>query len=306
VAIDRSAFADSRDVEPICGTQLAWAEELLAAAGMPSPRSDALVLLAHVVQSPSTLLLADPGRTLSPAETSCYAGWVHRRAHGQALASITRHQLFMGLDLQVNRGVPIVQPATQRFAEIALECLRFWPVDERQLLVAEVGTGCGAIAVALGVLEPRIAHIYAVDGSAEALAVAQANGDRYLLNVLISWLHGDVLEPIPEPVDLIVASRRAWYHSPEQVGPRLSRAEPSREPSQVPFDHDGSLLCLEELVMQAPAKLRPGGMLIAAVDTAQTLAVARLLAETLLPQAHIGIVPAQVDGDHVALAQLPP
>src|SRR5260221_43893 len=104
---------------------------------------------------------------------------------------------------------------------------RFWGRGAHLRCAAR--TGCGAVALALGLLEPRIAHIYAVDSSAEALTVARANGDRYLLTLLISWLHGDALEPIPEPVDLIIASRTGRDSSLEQVGSHMLPTEPSSE-----------------------------------------------------------------------------
>jgi release factor glutamine methyltransferase len=141
------------------------------------------------------LLLAELEQPLTPAEDARYAAWVERRATGEPVAYLTGHEAFMGLDLLVDRRVPLVRAGAQRIVEAALEILRTRDAaaEGAGLLVAEVGTGSGDIALALGTLEPRIGHIYAVDRSAAALSVARANGARYLLNVLISWLEGDGL-----------------------------------------------------------------------------------------------------------------
>jgi release factor glutamine methyltransferase len=283
------------------GAQLSWAEQTLAGAGSPTPRRDALMLLMNLVHAPRSLLLAHPERTLDPAEITRYAGWVSRRARGEPVAYITGRQAFMGLDLQVDRRSALVRPSTASVIEVALECLRSRPPAERELLVAEVGTGCGAIALALGLFEPRIAHIYAVDPSAEALEVARANGERYLLNLFVSWLMGEGLDPIPEPVDLIIAnrsdrsSRRAERDmaTPADLPGRwadMARYEPHPEgwsaEENAEENAEDEMARLSRLIGQAPAKLRPGGTLICALEDAQRAPVAGLLAE-LLAQAHV-------------------
>jgi 16S rRNA G1207 methylase RsmC len=109
-------------------------------------------------------------------------------------------------------------------------------------LAAEMSAGYGAIALALAALEPRFTRIYAVERSLPALEAARANGARYLLNLVISWLEGERLDAVPEPVDLIVCGQS----------------------DQVDF-------------LQAPSKLRQGGALICAVDGAQRSVVDELL-----------------------------
>jgi release factor glutamine methyltransferase len=221
----------------------------------------------------------------------------------------------MGLDLQVDRRNSLVRSSTACLIEAALECLRCRSPVERELLVADVSTGCGAVALALGLFEPRIAHIYAVDSSADALEVARANGQRYLLNLFVSWLTGDALEPIPEPVDLIVANRSNWRSKIDRATPAdlqdgwadSARYEP--HPADWSADGeadeaDGEIARLSTLIAQAPAKLRLGGTLICAHDDAQRPAVAHLLAEAL-PSAQVWFGPAHAGGDHFAVAQLP-
>jgi release factor glutamine methyltransferase len=292
-------------VAPSCGAQLAWAERTLAAAGMPTPHDDALALLGRLAHVPSARLLAQPDRPLGVEEVGRYAEWVRRRADGEPLAHITGHLDFMGLDLRVDRRSPLARPGAARLVAAALDCLRARRPDVGGLLVAEVGTGCGAIALALGLLEPRIAHVYALDANADALTVARANGDRYLMNVLISWLEGETLEALPEPVDLIVAGWPDGGRMPEPADPR------SRECS-AESDSAGGLAHLGGVIARVGAKLRPGGELIVALGPAEPAEVARRLAAAL-PRAHVWFGPYEphsaggplLDGERFAAAQMP-
>lgn len=286
---------------PRWGASLVWAEAALARAGSPSPQLDALVLLMHATHTPQTLLLAEPEHAMTPPEAERYAAWVARRSEGEPVAYITGHKAFMGLDLLVDRRVLLVRPSTRWLVEAALESVRNRPAaTEGVLLAADIGTGCGAMALALGALEPRISHIYAVDTSADALAVARSNGARYMLNVLISWLEGDLLEPVPEPVDLIVTNLPYLRDVPDSAVPEVLRFEPRIALFSGPdgLDH------IRGLIAQAPAKLRPGGTLILALDDTQRQAAAELLA-VALPHAHVSFGPPTVGGDHFAIAQLP-
>lgn len=285
---------------------LTWAETLLARAGSPTPQLDALVLLMHATHTSPTLLMAESLHTLTTPEEAQYAAWVARRAEGEPVAYITGHKAFMGLDLLVDRRVLLVRPSTRWLVEAALESVRNRPVREGDagLLVADIGTGCGAIALALAALEPHISRIYAVDISTGALEVARANGARYRQNNLITWLEGDTLAPVPEPVDLIVANL-PYLRDPRDTPNGAASATLRFEPHlALVSGGPDSLDHIRKLVAQAPAKLRPGGTLVFALDDSQRPAAADLLA-TALPQAYVAFGPPTVGGDHFAIAQLP-
>jgi release factor glutamine methyltransferase len=228
------------DIPTTWGVQLALAEETLAAAESPAPREEAVELLSHLLRVPGSELLAKPSSPMRPLDAKAYAAWVARRAAGEALVRITGRLEFMGLDITIARDSPLAPPGAQRLVETALQWVRRRQPGE--VLAAEMSTGCGAIALALAALEPRFARIYAVESSLPALEAAQANGARYLLNLVISWLEGEGLDALPEPVDLIVCAQRPWVD-----------------------------------LERAPAKLRPGGALICAVDDAERLAFEELL-----------------------------
>jgi release factor glutamine methyltransferase len=254
---------------------------VLRLAGSPSSEQDALILLASVVQARAAAIIAQAEHPLTTQEAACYASWVVRRASGEPVAYVTGHLTFMELDLMVDRCVPLVRPGAQRLVETALEVVRTRPAGP--VLGAEIGTGCGAIALALAAFEPGFTHIYAVDRSAAALEVARANGARYLMNVLITWLEGDLLEPVPEPIDLIAADLLAWH-----VAPTTGNEQED----------------LRRLISQAPAKLRRGGTLVLALDPAQRMPAAELLAQAL-PDALLSFGSTIPGGDLVVVVQLP-
>jgi precorrin-6B methylase 2 len=210
---------------------------------------------------------------MSPAEVETYAAWTARRAAGELLPHITGHLAFMGLDVTVSSSDPLPPPGAQRLVEAALACARRSPPGD--LLAAEVGTGCGAIALALAAFEPRFARIYAVEPSAMALETATANGARYLLNLVVSWLEGDGLLVVPEPVDLIICGQLRNAHSPQ----------------------------FEQLLELAPAKLRAGGVLLCAGEAAQQRLASERFAR-VFSGAQIWVEPP-VDGTSITVAQVP-
>jgi hypothetical protein len=224
------------DIPTTWGAQLALAEETLAAAESPAPREEAVELLSHLLSVPGSELLAKLSSPMRPLDAVTYAAWVARRAAGEALVRITGRLEFMGLDIAIGRDSPLAPPGAQRLVETALQWVRRRQPGE--LLAAEMSTGCGAISLALAALEPRFTRIYAVESSPTALETARANGARYLLNLVISWLDGERLDAVPEPVDLIVCAQPGWVN----------------------FE-------------SVTAKLRPSGVLICAVDEAQRPAI---------------------------------
>jgi SAM-dependent methyltransferase len=143
----------------------------------------------------------------------------------------------------------------------------------RRVAAAEIGTGCGAIALALAALEPRLTRNYAVEAAARSLRVAGANGARYLLNLVINWIEGEGLDAVPEPVDLIVCGQCGDAFSPQ----------------------------FARLLEQAPARLRPGGALLRRLDGVQGPLVAEAL-DRAVPGAHVWVDPPS-EGAVVAVVQ---
>jgi release factor glutamine methyltransferase len=276
------------------GAQLTWGTQTLRDAGRspegpvpgttgsPTPKLDASVLLAHLLQVPRTILIAYPEREIAPDVAARYAEWIARRADGEPVAYLTGHKEFMGLDFTVDRRVLVPRPETELVVEAALNAVseRFGNLDDNDatpeaggsgaspvpqergpvpdLLAADIGTGSGAIAVTLARLEQRIGRVYAVDISPDALAVARHNGDRLHVSDRITWLQGDLLDPLPVPVDLIVANLPYVSDAADDIQPNVAK----HEPHIALFGADGGLGHIQRLLDQAPAKLRPNGTIV--------------------------------------------
>jgi release factor glutamine methyltransferase len=276
---------------------VAWADATLAAAGSPSPRLDALVLLMWMVGVPAAAIIEEPERVLSDELVACYAQCVARRAAGEPVAYITGHKAFMGLDLLVDRRVLLVRPGSVVLVETVLEMVRLRP--EVTLLAADIGTGCGALALALTTLEPRFTRIYATDYSADALEVARRNGARYRMGERIAWLAGDLLAPVPEPVDVIIAN---LPYLPDDM-PEMSPSVRQYEPHLALFGGPDGLSLLRRFIAQAPGRIRPGGALVMELQPGQRGAVETLLRQAL-PAAHLRFGRQPGRDDHVVVAQL--
>lgn len=280
-------MADTWNTTPTYGAQLVHAERVLAAAGSLAPWQEAAELLSYALDVPVPVLLAQPATRLRPADVLRFCGLVRRRVAGEALPRITGRVAFMGLDLAIGRADPLIPTDAERRAQIALEWGRHHAPGE--LAAAEIGTGCGAIALALAALEPRFTRIYAADPSAATLETATANGARYLLNLVITWLTGEGLDAVPEPVDLIVCGRL-------DQGTAATRSQGERA---------AEVVSLREmhLLKQAPAKLRPGGALIWGLDRAREAETLALI-DLAFPDAQVWVDP-QAAGDVIAVVQLP-
>jgi SAM-dependent methyltransferase len=259
------------EAPPHVGPQLARAERILTNAGLSAPQDEARSLLGALLDTSTPLLVAQPDRGMSQLEVETYAGWIARLAAGEALAHITGHLAFMGLDITVGQQSPLTPPNAQQVVETTLEWAR--RSGSRDLLAAEIGAGCGVISLALAAFEPRFTRIYAIDPSAEALRTAAENGARYLLNLVIHWVEGDNLDVIREPVDLIISAHREMALTPR----------------------------FTEMLNQAPAKVRPGGALICSVDGASQAEVTAHM-RGALPGAEVYVNPL-LDGTIVAVAQ---
>src|SRR5256885_13815561 len=152
-----------------------WGEErdaavaLLRAAGIATAALDADVLLAHVLGVSKEMLYAHPDTEMSLGAERRYRDLIERRAKGEPVAYLRGFKEFYGLRFLVDRRVLIPRPETEALVDAAREL-----IAGRALTVVDVGTGSGAIAVAIAAHEQRV-HVIATDMSRDALAVAEAN-----------------------------------------------------------------------------------------------------------------------------------
>ncbi len=252
-----------------------------------SPRLDAELLLAHALGLSRARLLAQFDRALSPAELARYRQLIERRRAHEPVAYIVGHQEFYGLDFYVDRRVLIPRPETELLVEKAIELAG--KVGDRgyglyPLTLADVGTGSGAIAVSLAVHLPQ-ATIYALDSSAEALEVAVRNVRHHGVEGRVHLLRGDLLSPLPEPVDIIVANLP--YVSEEELAD-LPLEIRCYEPLSALDGGPNGLRHIRRLLAQAREYLRSHGAVILEIGATQGKAVAEL-ARQHFPTAEIEI-----------------
>jgi len=213
---------------------------------------DAQLLLAHVLAVPRTRLKSHPEDLPDPSRTQHYRRLLARRAAGEPLAYLTGSRDFWSLRLTVTPAVLIPRPETELLVERAL-ALRT-AADGR---VADLGTGCGAVALALASERPRW-QVVATDACADALAVARANAAALGLS-RVEWRHGDWYRALPdERFDLLVSNPP--YVA--QDDPALATASLRHEPPRALTPGLDALSCLRTLVRGAPRHLAPEGWLL--------------------------------------------
>jgi release factor glutamine methyltransferase len=244
---------------------LDWAKLTLREANIESPQLDAEVLLAHSLGLSRGQLHAQTNRELDAKAEETFKSLVDRRLRHEPVAYITGHKEFFALDLEVDRRVLIPRPETETLVEVALTVAR----QEGLSLLAEVGVGSGAVAIALAVNLPG-AQIYAIDSSPDALAVAEENCRRHGVLDRVSLLCGDLLEPLPEPVGLIVANLP--YVSEEELkslAPDITQYEPlgALDGGADGLDH------IRRLLSQARPRLVPPGIICLETGATQAAAV---------------------------------
>jgi len=243
------------------------ASALAAARELGVARLDALALLAGLLDCPRSWLLAHDEARLADAQGARYRDLLARRAAGEPLAYLLGTKEFFGLALGVTPDVLVPRPETETLVEWALELL---PVDEVTTVV-DLGTGSGAIALALAQQRPQ-AHLTAVDTSAAALAVASANGQRH--GLAVEWLLGDWFGALPgRRFDLIVSN------PPYIATGDVHLQALVHEPQQALTSGSDGLDAIRHLVAAAPGHLQPAGWLLLEHGHDQAPAVRALLAD---------------------------
>jgi release factor glutamine methyltransferase len=173
----------------------------LAESNIEDASLEGEILLRHVLGMDRAQLYTDLDRDLSTKQQKTLNQLLKRRQKGEPSAYITGHREFYGLNFRVDRNVLIPRPETELLVELAIKLAQEHPI----LKIADIGTGCGAIAVSLAINLPQ-ATVYAIDISAAALEVARANCARYGVADKVVLLQGDLLEPVDESIDMIVAN----------------------------------------------------------------------------------------------------
>jgi release factor glutamine methyltransferase len=237
----------------------------IAAAGSDTPRLDAEVLLADALGVDRTALFMDPAREVKGPAVRAFQDAVRRRSAGrEPVAYITGRRGFRHLELEVDARVLVPRPETELLVEIGLELL---PAGAR---VVDVGTGSGAVALALAQERPDL-DVLATDSSADALDVARSNAARLGLDGAVTFREGDLLAGVGR-VDAVL-SNPPYVAERERaaLAPEITRHEP---PGALFAGEDG----LDVIRRLVPAAAHAGAWLLAIeLGEGQSDAVAQLM-----------------------------
>ena len=256
------------------------ANGILAANNIEDAPLECMILLRHALGISRIQLYTEFNDELAPSQEETFWNLIKRRLCGEPTAYITGHREFYGLDFYVDPNVLIPRPESELLVEEAIRLAKNYPVST----IAEVGTGCGAIAISLAKSLPQ-AKIYATDISVSALDVALFNCQKHGVVNRIHLIQGDMLEPLPEPVDLIVANLPYVKQS------ELRQVNPANfEPLLALSGGSDGLVKIRQLCCQVNDKLRLKGCLLLEIGQGQGRPVTTFL-RSLLPSAKIEITP---------------
>lgn len=252
------------------------AAAILEAAGVDSPRTDARLLLQHALGISHAAMISAAGDEVPPAAESVFRGLLARRAAREPVSRIIGHREFRGLRFAIGPAVLDPRPETELLVEVALAA-----APRGAFRFADVGTGSGAIAIAI-LAERADAHGIAVDISAGALAFAAANAAANGVAARLACLEGDLLEGVPEGLDFVVSNPP--YIASDEIG-RLEPEVCGHDPIAALDGGSDGLDFYRRLLGQTQRKLVSGGLLHLELGAGQAAAVGDLaLAAGWVPQ----------------------
>ena len=286
---------------PAIKTVLNESMAALVAAGSPSPYLDAEVLMMYVLGLDRAGLYLRLDARLTPEHAATFSDLLARRLQGEPVAYITRHKEFMALDFAVDARVLIPRPETELLVELTVKKLaeRGWLADtpDAHRRIVDVGTGSGVIAIYLALRFPH-AQVAATDISPDALEVARANARSYEVEDRMTFVQGNLLEPLDAPAPVIVSNPP--YTILDEVEPNVARYEPRLALDGGPK----GLFFYRALLAQArQGKLAYPGLIAFEIGHEQAADV-RKLGTYFFPQAHIEVYKDYAGFDRVVLMEI--
>jgi len=286
------------------------ASQTLAAHAIDDALLEAELLLMHLLGVDRAHLYVRLEDELLPDDEHALDRLIDRRLSREPMSYITGHREFFGQDFHVAPGVLIPRAESELLVEEALDLVERHRPDslhcsqgfegvetsgeelpaghklatlEKFQKIADIGTGCGAIAISLALRLPW-ATVYATDISPRALEIAAINCERH--RVQVHLLEGDLLDPLPEPVDIIIANLP--YVRDEELG-ELGAEIRIYEPRVALAGGRDGLDKVRQLLADAPQKLRPGGVILLEIAPPQGPALTSWV-KGLFPEAWIELL----------------
>lgn len=268
------------------GESMRDAARRLREAGIEDAELEVDILLRHALnlngdRAHLLAILHDP---LPDAVAARFEALVARRLSREPTAYIVGHREFYGLELECGPEALIPRPETELLVDIALAWLREQGAALQRPLIVDVGTGNGALAVALAVHCPP-AQVLAIDTSAPALLLARRNAARHGVADRVALLRGDLLTPLRAKADVVVAnlpyvSAEDWAN----LAPEITRYEPREALVGGPRGTE----TIERLLSQAPSYLASPGLLLCEIGDQQGEAL-RAAAVRAFPDAWVEV-----------------
>jgi release factor glutamine methyltransferase len=259
---------------------LTWTTEYLQKHGSESPRLEAEVLLGSAKGCERIMLYAAFDEVVSDELRARFRDLVKRRGEGVPVAYLVGKKEFYSLSLRVTPDVLIPRPETEHVVVAALDAVQGSGVRSQgsagQAEIADVGTGSGAIAIAVAKHAPA-ARVTAIDLSPPALEVAKANAAQHGVADRIVFVEGDLLSSLPpEPRFTVIASNPPYVSEAEfeQLAPHVKNHEPRQALVAGPTGTE----VIQRLIPQAAERLLPGGSLIIELSPMIATRVVELLA----------------------------
>ena len=239
------------------------------------PANEARILLAYVLekhyQLPRSALLSRDDMVLNDEANTEWEILVSRRIVGEPIAYILGKKGFHNIELLVAPGVLIPRPETELLVDIALsEIIKV----NRQAKVLDLGTGSGAIALAIA-SETSLARVIATDQSSEALVIAKQNAQLLDLTTQVEFALGDWYEAIDQQTQFDVILSNPPYIAGRD--PHLIQGDLRFEPPSALTDYASGLSCLEIIISGANKYLKPGGLIAVEHGFDQSGAVLQLM-----------------------------
>jgi release factor glutamine methyltransferase len=242
------------------------------------PMLEAELLLRHCLRLDRTSLYSRLSSELSADQEQSYRELIRRRLIHEPTPYILGHKEFFGLEFEVAPAAIIPRPETELLVELALDHVHKRAL-EAGLRIADVGTGCGCIAVSLAKALTG-AEIVAIDPSEEALELAHRNAARHGVARRITFACCDLMDALAEPVDLIVAN---LPYIPTSEWRALRPEIKDHEPRLGLDGGSDGLREIGRLLQQAPARMNPSGVLLAEIGDRQG-AAAKASARAAFPR----------------------
>lgn len=247
--------------------------ELISSCALPA--NEARILLAYLLekhyQLPRSALLSRDDMMLNAVAQEEWRRLVSRRVNGEPIAYILGKKGFHNIELQVGPGVLIPRPETELLVDIALaEIAKL----NNPLTVLDLGTGSGAIALAIASATPLVSVI-ATDQSREALAIAIQNAESLNLTDQVQFSQGSWYEAVAPKIQFDVIVSNPPYIADQDL--HLTQGDLRFEPITALTDKASGLTCLEEIISGADKYLKPGGLIAVEHGFDQSEAVTHLM-----------------------------